>query len=148
VSTDPTMRASDADREVVAERLRDAHAEGRLTMPEFEERLDAAYAARTLGDLVPLTRDLPAAAPVAPRRPAQVAHPGGSHRGAWASWLAAVLVCTTIWAISAVGAHDSGDFWPIWVAGPWGALLLARTISGRSPDRERPGRRDGQVDHR
>ncbi|ATW48691.1 DUF1707 SHOCT-like domain-containing protein [Streptomyces peucetius] len=55
----PEMRASDAERERVAERLRDAVAEGRLDMDEFEQRLDAAYRARTHGDLEPLVRDLP-----------------------------------------------------------------------------------------
>lgn len=56
----PELRASDADRERVAEILGDALAEGRLDMPEFEQRLDAAYRARTYGELAPLTRDLPA----------------------------------------------------------------------------------------
>ncbi|HET9381896.1 MAG TPA: DUF1707 domain-containing protein [Streptomyces sp.] len=56
----PELRASDTDRERVAEILRDALAEGRLDMAEFEERLEATYAARTYGELAPLTRDLPA----------------------------------------------------------------------------------------
>ncbi len=56
----PDLRASDADRERVAEVLRDAMAEGRLDMSEFEERLDATYKARTYGELEPITRDLPA----------------------------------------------------------------------------------------
>ncbi|GAB2742204.1 DUF1707 SHOCT-like domain-containing protein [Streptomyces bullii] len=56
----PDLRASDADRERVAEILRDALAEGRLDMAEFEERLDATYQARTYGELAPITRDLPA----------------------------------------------------------------------------------------
>jgi hypothetical protein len=56
----PDLRASDADRERVAEVLRDALAEGRLDMQEFDERLEAAYKARTYGELAPLTRDLPA----------------------------------------------------------------------------------------
>ncbi|MBC2904954.1 DUF1707 SHOCT-like domain-containing protein [Streptomyces cupreus] len=55
----PELRASDADRERVAEILRDALAEGRLDMEEFEERLDATYKARTYGELTPITRDLP-----------------------------------------------------------------------------------------
>ncbi|WP_143660749.1 DUF1707 SHOCT-like domain-containing protein, partial [Streptomyces fradiae] len=46
------------EREAVAERLRDALAEGRLDMAEFDERLDAAYRAKTHGELVPLVRDL------------------------------------------------------------------------------------------
>ncbi len=55
------MRASDAERERVAEALRTAVAEGRLDMEEFGERLDAAYKARTHAELEPLVRDLPAA---------------------------------------------------------------------------------------
>ncbi|MEU2726380.1 DUF1707 domain-containing protein [Streptomyces griseoviridis] len=63
----PELRASDADRERVAEILRDALAEGRLDMEEFEERLEATYRARTYGELTPLTRDLPVpGVPVAP----------------------------------------------------------------------------------
>jgi Domain of unknown function (DUF1707) len=54
-----TLRASDADREHVAERLRHATAEGRLSAEELEERLGAVFAARTYGELDPLVADLP-----------------------------------------------------------------------------------------
>lgn len=53
------LRASDADRERVVDLLRDHTTAGRLTLEELDERIDRAYAARTLGDLVPLTSDLP-----------------------------------------------------------------------------------------
>jgi hypothetical protein len=53
------IRASDADRERTVEQLRQYTAEGRLTMDEFEERMSAAYAATTYGDLSRLTRDMP-----------------------------------------------------------------------------------------
>ncbi|GGT40631.1 hypothetical protein GCM10010207_45840 [Streptomyces atratus] len=56
----PEMRASDAERERVAETLREAVAEGRLEMEEFEQRLEATYRARTHGELEPIVRDLPA----------------------------------------------------------------------------------------
>jgi len=58
--TDRPIRASDQERESVADVLRDAYAEGRLTLDEFEERTSAAYAARTWADLRELTADLPA----------------------------------------------------------------------------------------
>ncbi|WJV48475.1 DUF1707 SHOCT-like domain-containing protein [Streptomyces flavofungini] len=61
------LRASDADREKVADALREALAEGRLDMEEFGERLDAAYRARTYGELAPLTRDLPSAVTPGPK---------------------------------------------------------------------------------
>jgi hypothetical protein len=43
----------------------------------------------------------------------------------WGSWLTTTLVVLVIWV--ATGAHY---FWPIWVFGPWGAVLLARTLGG------------------
>ncbi|MET7486000.1 DUF1707 domain-containing protein [Streptomyces sp. NPDC005538] len=78
----PELRASDADRERVAEVLRDALAEGRLDMEEFEERLEATYKARTYGELTPITRDLPAAG-VAPPPVNMVKEPVES--GSWAA---------------------------------------------------------------
>jgi hypothetical protein len=57
--TDPGSRASDADRERVVSLLREQVGEGRLTLEEFSERSGAAYAARTVGELDVLTRDLP-----------------------------------------------------------------------------------------
>ncbi|WP_255951177.1 DUF1707 SHOCT-like domain-containing protein [Streptomyces odontomachi] len=55
------LRASDADRDRVADILREALAEGRLTADEHAERVDGVYRAKTVGDLEPLVRDLPAA---------------------------------------------------------------------------------------
>lgn len=63
------IRVSDADRERVADVLREAFAEGRLTADEHAERVDAAYAAKTQGELVPLTADLPAHQPRAQAQP-------------------------------------------------------------------------------
>jgi hypothetical protein len=54
------LRASDADRDRAAALLREHHAAGRLTKEEFEERLDMAFAAKTLGDIDELMADLPA----------------------------------------------------------------------------------------
>ena len=55
------LRASDSDRERVADILRQAAGDGRLTMEELDERLDAVYAAKTYAELEPVTKDLPAA---------------------------------------------------------------------------------------
>ncbi|OPF76087.1 hypothetical protein VT50_0223975 [Streptomyces antioxidans] len=55
------LRASDADRDRVADILREALAEGRLQPEEHAERIDAVYRAKTLGELEPPVRDLPAA---------------------------------------------------------------------------------------
>lgn len=57
--TDRPILASDKERDSVVDVLRDAYTEGRLTLEEFEDRMAAAYAARTWGDLRELTGDLP-----------------------------------------------------------------------------------------
>ena len=59
------VRASDLDRENVAEQLRMAAGDGRLDFDELDERLGAAYGAKTYAELEPLVADLPGA-----RRPA------------------------------------------------------------------------------
>lgn len=83
----PEMRASDAERERIAELLREAVAEGRLDMDEFDQRLETAYKARTHGELEPLVQDLPApgsaVAPVGSSAPAPL-------RGSAANWPARI----------------------------------------------------------
>jgi hypothetical protein len=123
------MRAGDADRERVVERLRTALEEGRLELHEFDERLQRAYAAKTYGDLDALLTDLPLAAPLVPKGSAPVG-PAGNPTGEWLVhvWQGLVptaLVLTVIWAISGMG-----DYWPVWVIGPWGLLLIWQTVSG------------------
>jgi Flp pilus assembly protein TadB len=68
------LRASDADREQIAERLRDAAAEGRLLAEELEERLEKTFKARTYGELDAVVADLPANR-VARRPPVPLARP-------------------------------------------------------------------------
>ncbi|MFF7096876.1 DUF1707 domain-containing protein [Streptomyces rubradiris] len=76
------LRASDADRDRVADMLREALAEGRLTTDEHAERVDGVLHAKTVGELEDFIRDLPAAyqppaAPVPPR-PGPGAIPGAA----------------------------------------------------------------------
>lgn len=59
MASDHMIRASDQDREVVVSALREAFTAGRLTLEEFDERMTAAYASRTWGELRKLTEDLP-----------------------------------------------------------------------------------------
>ena len=98
-NTPVELRASDADREQAAERLREAATDGRITMEELDERVDAAYSAKTHAELHRLTRDLgaseaPAGAPTAPvraeagparknRRRSIVVMSGLDRRGRW-----------------------------------------------------------------
>jgi hypothetical protein len=82
---DRPIRASDRERDSVVDVLRDAYTDGRLTLDEFEERMAAAYAAKTWTDLRQLTGDLPAEPllgadlnyrPQAGRQPQTVTPPG------------------------------------------------------------------------
>ena len=76
----PQLRASDADRERVADQLRQASGEGRLTVDELDERLNRCYAAKTVSELAELTVDIvadpqaPTASGTVPIRPG----PGGT----------------------------------------------------------------------
>lgn len=108
----PGLRASDQDREDLIAELNEHAVAGRLSTDELEERLQAAYAARTTGELDALRRDLPlpssrVASSHAQRR-AQltrrlIQETGGS--------LGAFVLCTAIWVVT--GAQ--GQFWPVWV---------------------------------
>jgi hypothetical protein len=134
------MRASDHDRQEVVDRMRDAMQDGRLQMDEFVDRMGRAYQAVTYGDLAPLDADLP---PSGSRQQAALTAPAApvchAWRGAvaglptalkvlWTIWLAAVSVNVVVWAlVSATTAHLIYP-WPLWVAGPWGALLFAKSV--------------------
>src|SRR5215217_4320451 len=96
-----SLRASDADREAVAERLRDAAVEGRLEPDELEERLHAALRARTYGDLGRLLADLPAK-PMAWERRRPAAPPAARIAVAVAMW--AVLALAVVAAVVVVAA--------------------------------------------
>ncbi len=147
---EPHLRAADADRAAVATVLGQHMSAGRLTVDEYDERLARAYAAKTYGELDQLTADLPAAVPAprtAPSPTRQTAASGAAlaaHGGSrsdphsWRSWLTTSLIVLTIWAATSLATWDFQYFWPVWVIGPWGAVLLARTITGG-----RDGERDG-----
>ncbi|MFF8266336.1 DUF1707 domain-containing protein [Streptomyces sp. NPDC016562] len=77
------LRASDADRDRIAQILSDALAEGRLTAEEHSDRLDSLYAFKTVGELEVLVRDLPAPGGVhaAAAHPAHAAAPADGSGG-------------------------------------------------------------------
>jgi TM2 domain-containing membrane protein YozV len=76
-SPDP-VRIGHAEREAAVRALGEHYAEGRLDHDEYDQRVAAAYAARTAGDLAPLFKDLPriGEAPTALVGPAPVPYPG------------------------------------------------------------------------
>ncbi|MFF0457173.1 DUF1707 domain-containing protein [Nocardia africana] len=117
------VRASDADRENVVERLRTAMNEGRLNLAEFDDRVQQVYTARTYGELSPILSDLPAVRD----------RPGAARSGRvppwvlimWTPWVFVNILCVVIWL-----ATGAGYFWPFWVAVPWGLALCIPTVIG------------------
>ena len=113
-STDSTwsgpnrLRTSDTEREQIAEILRAAMTEGRLTLEEGEERLGQVYAAKYRDELAPLTADLPdqGRRALADTPQAQAATRRGVRRHAGFVALVAVFL-TSLWVLS--GAQF---FWP------------------------------------
>ena len=97
------IRASDADRERIAQILHNAMAEGRLTIHELDERLQQTYAAKTLGDLVPITADLPITAgarlPVDAPTPVPSQRIGGTPSGQAAFALMSGFRRTGLWVV-------------------------------------------------
>jgi Domain of unknown function (DUF1707) len=155
------MRASDADRQAVADRLRTALDEGRLDLSEYDERLQKTYAAKTYGDLNGLLDDLPGAVPpqrsqVAgyhPPPPAPPSAPEAQERPhSVAGWIGAyggvVGVCTLIWAISSISAGQLTYFWPIWVFIPLILGGFGRLTGHDERSRERDARRATRRDRR
>ena len=153
--SDPRIRASDADRDRTAEFLREHLAAGRLTQEEFSERLDKAYAAKTLGELDELLADLPAIDLYKlPDVSVERGRRGGSGppplpwmmagrltpawRAALGSWLSVSLIAFFVWLLS---GHP-GNLWFLWIAGPYGLILLGRWVSGDMPPHRHRRRRD------
>ena len=114
------LRASDGDREHVAERLRLAATEGRLLPEEFEERLGAALSARTYGELDALVADLP----VASRGPLQRRNePTRRHPTIRTALAVVVLIALVVAGVSAAFGHGHPDHHGFW-AGPSAIWLI------------------------
>lgn len=115
------LRVGDDERMAVVEQLRVHLGAGRLTIDEFEERTADALAARTVGELVPLTADLPVlrappkGPPVRARQPRPRQQPNTwdvLYRLHVAMWVVLVAFFVLIWLFTGAEGH----FWPIWPA--------------------------------
>ncbi|TDD79697.1 DUF1707 domain-containing protein [Saccharopolyspora karakumensis] len=122
------MRASDADRDEVAARLRTALDEGRLTVTEYDERLQSAYGATTLGELEPLTRDLPVSQPSA-EVVAREEHEEKVSKE-WRDWAGGAVIMIAIWGVTSAVSGDLKFFWPAVPIVIWAAIAVSMTIGG------------------
>src|ERR1700754_4967935 len=133
----PHQRFTEADRDKIAGRLRDAFADGRLDQPEFSSRLDKLYAVQTYGELEPLVRDLPPVrtyqtpevvqdskpAPAPGDFPERRKDPKQQRNGLAAlggGFTGVVVVNVVIWfVIGLAGGGHWPYFWPVWLLIPW-----------------------------
>lgn len=123
-------RASDTERTQVADLLGRHLTEGRLDLTEYNERLTRVYSTATREDLQLVLQDLP-------KLPKTVAAQSVS-RGRFpiwqqiegSAWLGVSLLVLFIWAAISLAAGEFTYPWPIWVIGPWGAVLVFRVLMG------------------
>jgi hypothetical protein len=134
-----SMRAADADRHQIAEQLKAALDEGRLSLAEYDDRVRDAYAARTYAELMVLVTDLPqpgmSAADVSARRAAELKREARKLPMAlqvlWTIWGAVTVVNIVVWLLVAVTVGWDVYLWPIWLLVP-GAALGAVTVGVQS----------------
>ena len=128
MSTEIRLRASDAERDAVVDRLAVHGAAGRLNAEELEQRTASALRAQTVAELEALEADLPAA-PAG--RPRGARGPRIPELGRFCVYLPVMALLVAIWALS-----GAGYFWPVWPALGWGVALLGP--GGCSRHRRRP----------
>jgi hypothetical protein len=136
-----SMRASDADREIVRAVLADAYADGRLIREEYDDRLNTLYGSRTLGEVSSLVNDLvPADSPLmapAPLLPADLRTRGARKwrkdvEESFVAFLVPSIICTVIW----FAVTGRGFFWPVFPILILG-LNLVKTVVQRESVIER-----------
>ncbi|MFI1993203.1 DUF1707 domain-containing protein [Actinoplanes sp. NPDC020271] len=138
------MRAADADRQQIADQLKGALDEGRLSLHEYDDRVAAAYAARTYAELLVIVQDLPrpgiSAAEVHARRAAEERRESSRLPTAmvvlWTIWASVVAVNLVVYALVRATVNDYVYPWPAWMLVP-GAGLAAVTVGVQVIRRQR-----------
>ena len=132
----PGLRVSDAEREQAVDLLSEHAAQGRLGVEELDARIETALAARTRGELLALTSDLPAdpdgghstaTRPRASRRALPLVS------GQLAGFVTVNLVLVMVWALT-----GGGYFWPAWPILGWGLALAKGGACVLPTGRSRP----------
>ncbi|MQY28111.1 DUF1707 SHOCT-like domain-containing protein [Nocardia aurantia] len=124
-------RASDAERQEIVAQLARHLSDGRIDLTEYDQRVATVWATTTRDDLQRVLGDLP---PV--RAASTPAQPGSRRRiPLWqrieaSAWLGVSLLCVVIWALVGIGLGEFTYPWPLWVIGPWGAVLVFRMLTG------------------
>ncbi|WP_327101147.1 DUF1707 domain-containing protein [Nocardia vinacea] len=126
----PGTRASDAEREKVVRLLGRHMADGRIDLAEYDQRVARVYETGVRDDLQLVLSDLP-------KLPKESAGQKNSMSRfpIWqqiegTSWLGVSVLVLAIWAVISISVGEFTYPWPIWVIGPWGAVLAFRMLAG------------------
>jgi hypothetical protein len=137
------LRVSDAERQAVADLLREQTTAGRLTLSEFEARLDEAFKAQNGHQLQAALRELPVTAPAIGGGAAPATADGVTDdelrsryhrrlRNELSGFVVPNFICNLIWVLG-----DAGYWWPGWVLLGTGAGIVGTVVRGFDPDKER-----------
>lgn len=125
-SRSDALRASDDERDATAKLLATALSEGRLGIEEYDQRLTEAMSARTRGELVPLTADLPVNRPSGETSPAKRLDSGWrEYFNEWRTWAGGAVIMIGIWGVTSVLSGSFNYFWPAIPLAIWGVILIA-----------------------
>ncbi|MEU1525789.1 DUF1707 domain-containing protein [Nocardia rhamnosiphila] len=121
-------RASDAERDRIVRELSRHLGDGRIDLAEYDQRVAQVYRTTTREELTGVLADLPALAPARSATPR-------SRFPIWqrieaTGWLTVSVLVLVIWGAISLGVGEFTYFWPIWVIGPWGAVLAVRAATG------------------
>jgi hypothetical protein len=143
---EPHLRAGDQDREATAQLLRDALTEGRLSLEEFRERIERAFAAKTFGELDALVADLPKPLVMAPKPSRKELRAAKDRLLLRRSWRRFAIINAALWSFWGVVTLEAGGHThpapPILLTIAWSLLLFSRTRRATALNRRERG---GQI---
>jgi hypothetical protein len=121
-------RASDAERERIVRDLSRHLGDGRLDLAEYDQRVAQVYRTTAREELTGVLADLPALSAASTVK-------SRSRFPIWqrieaSAWLSVGLLVLVIWTVISLSVGAFTYFWPIWVIGPWGAVLAVRAATG------------------
>ncbi|WP_433338701.1 DUF1707 SHOCT-like domain-containing protein [Spirillospora sp. CA-294931] len=123
------VRAADIDRNTTIERLGDALAEGALDTAEYNRRLELATSAVTVGQLEPLTADLPVSRAASSAKAARRQEADRREWfNEWGYWAVGAVVMTVIWGATSLRAGEPRFYWPMVPLAIWAAILVSYAI--------------------
>ncbi|WP_431969503.1 DUF1707 SHOCT-like domain-containing protein [Nocardia sp. bgisy134] len=123
-------RASDAERDQIVRLLGRHMADGRIDLAEYDQRVARVYGTATRDDLQLVLSDLPKLSKEAAAQPKPRPRIPMWQRIEGSSWLGVSILVLVIWAAISIGVGEFTYPWPVWVIGPWGAVLAFRMLTG------------------